>query len=48
MNKTYSFNDDTANALVKLGVAELYDVPEKITYENKMMNNNLHLENKSR
>ena len=40
MNKTYSFNDDTANALVKLGVAELCDKSEKVTYENKM--NNLH------
>lgn len=40
MNKPYSFNAETATALVKLGVAELCDKSEKVTYENKM--NNLH------
>ena len=37
MNKTYSFNAETATALVDLGVAEFYhEKSEKIQYENKM------------
>jgi hypothetical protein len=46
MNKPYSFNAETATALVDLGVAEFYhEKSEKIQYENKM-NNLSYAENK--